>query len=522
MLGLRIMSGRDITGRFGKGQTENLTAMKAPNKIFRCSAAKGAGWIWWLVILAVPNLVNAQAGFTYSTNNGPITITGYTGSQTVVSVPSTINGLPVATIGDYAFYAHTNVSSVTIPNSVSRIGMWAFLSCIRLTNFSMGSSITNIGDGAFTGCTSLGSIRIDAGVTHIGDSVFYYCGSLTNIMVDPLNAFYSSLDGVLFDKNRVTLIQFPGGKTGSYTMPNSVTQISEIAFRYATNVTRIEISEGVTSIGTATFEGCSGLVNVTIPEGVGNIGDYAFRDSTRLVQVTIPSQVSRIGSGAFQGCIGLTNLTIGSSVTNIAELAFANCESLTSVAIPDSVVSIGNWACYFCVDLRDLTIGRSVTAIGDSAFSHSQSLASVVLPESVTSIGRNALDSCFTLSGLYFQGDAPGLGQNAFVSANNVTVYRLPGTSGWTSTFGGRPTAWWHLPGPVILDFGPSFGVRTNRFGFIASWATNAAVALEACTNLANPAWASLTTNSLVNGWIYFSDPDWANYPGRVYRVRSR
>ena len=96
----------------------------------------------------------------------------------------------------------------------------------------------------------------------------------------------------------------------------------------------------------------------------------------------------------------------------------------------------------------------------------------------------------------------------------------MPGTTGWTSTFDGRPTALWFLANPLILN-SPSFGVQTNRFGFIISWATNISIVVEACTNLADPLWSPLATNTLTGGSSYFSDPQWTNHPVRFYRLRS-
>jgi hypothetical protein len=103
---------------------------------------------------------------------------------------------------------------------------------------------------------------------------------------------------------------------------------------------------------------------------------------------------------------------------------------------------------------------------------------------------------------------------------DDVSLYYLPGTTGWDAPFD-VPTAPWSLPYPLILYNSSSFGVQTNQFGFIISWATNISVAVEACTNLTNPTWSSLKTNTLPGGWRYFSDPDWTNYPGRFYRLRS-
>lgn len=102
----------------------------------------------------------------------------------------------------------------------------------------------------------------------------------------------------------------------------------------------------------------------------------------------------------------------------------------------------------------------------------------------------------------------------------NPTAYYLPGTTGWGSTFDCIPTALWLLPNPLILS-GPSFGVKSNGFGFTISWATNTTVVVEACTDLANPVWFPVSTNTLTDGWSYFSDPQWRNYTRRFYRVSS-
>jgi len=106
-------------------------------------------------------------------------------------------------------------------------------------------------------------------------------------------------------------------------------------------------------------------------------------------------------------------------------------------------------------------------------------------------------------------------------SPTNATIYYLPGTTGWGPTFGGRPTMLWYLPNPLILNYSPAFGVQTNGFSFIISWATNIPVVVEACTNFTNPMWQSIQTNPLTGGWCYFSDPQWTNYPSRFYRLRS-
>ncbi len=143
------------------------------------------------------------------------------------------------------------------------------------------NSITNIGSSAFSSCTGLTNVTIGAGVTTIGSQALSYCTSLTAIMVDPLNSAYSSADGLLFNKNQTTLIQCPGGKTGSYIIPNGVTTIADYAFQYCDGLASVTIPS-VTSIGSYAFYNCTDLTHVTVGSGVTAIADYAFSYCTGL------------------------------------------------------------------------------------------------------------------------------------------------------------------------------------------------------------------------------------------------
>jgi hypothetical protein len=480
------------------------------------------------LLLALPAVVQAQ--FSYETNNGKITITGYTGPGGAVTIPETINGLPVTSIGGYAFYYCTSLTSVTIPNSVTSIGSYAFCDCSSLSSVTIGTNVTRIADRAFNWCTRLTSVVIPNSVTSLGECAFAYCSSLSAITVDTHNTSYSSVAGVLFDKSQTTLIEYPGGRVGIYTIPDSVT-----------------------SIGDWAFGGCSSLTNVTIPNSVTNIGDHAFESCGNLTSVTIPDSVTCIGDGAFSDCYSLTNVTIGDSVTSIGDDAFYYCTSLTNVTIGNSVTSIGDEAFLGCTSLTAITVDAlnffyssldgvffnktqttliqypggkagnyaipdSVTNIGNLAFCGCHSLTNVTIPDSVTNIGAAAFSYCYSLTNIYFRGNAPSAGGNCFYDATNATVYYLPGTTGWDTTFGGRPAVLWN---PSIQTANASFGVRTNRFGFNVTGTINIPVVVEACTSPASASWTSLQTCTLTNGLIYFSDPQWTNYPARFYRLRS-
>ena len=310
---------------------------------------------------------------------------------------------------------------------------------------------------------------------------------------------------------------------GAATLPSTiddlpVTSIWDSAFYRCASLASVTIPDSVDSIGAWAFLGCSNLASVTIPSSVTDIGLAAFLDCTSLTSAMIPSSVTSIGYGTFLGCTSLASVTIPSSVTDIGERAFQGCTSLASVTIPSGVISIGGRAFYGCASLASVTIPNGVTDMGAEAFSGCSSLTSVTIPSSITNIGESAFYGCPRLASVYFQGNAPTLGQRVFDTADNVTVYYLPKTTGWRSTFGGRPTALWK---PQVQASDTSFGVQTNQFGFHITWANNTVVVVEACTDLAQPIWSPMGTNTLTDSTSDFSDPQWTNHPTRFYRLRS-
>ena len=406
--------------------------MIAHPKLFR-------GFLLSAVLLALSD--KGQAQFTYKTNNGAITITGYTGSGGNVTIPDTINELPVAVIGHDAFSRNTNVTSVVIPNSV----------IVVEGNITTGGARPSL--GAFEACYGLTNVAIGNGVANMGSRAFGSCTNLIAITVDINNSAFSSVAGVLFDKAQMTLLQYPARRTGEcYTIQDSVTKVAADA-----------------------FENCINLNSVTIPDSVTNMGPAAFRY-----------------------CFNLNTVTIGNGVTIIDRDAFSSCTSLTNARIPNSVKSISRDAFYNCTNLTSITIGNGVIGISPAAFA-----------------------CCYGLTGIYFMGNAPYLiPSSIYVGAfygDTATVYYLPATTGWGTNYGGLPTAFWL---PQAQPSGASFRVQTNQFGFNIAWASGIAVVVEACTNLTNPVWQAVQTNTLTAGAAYFSDPQWTNYPGRFYRVR--
>jgi hypothetical protein len=197
-------------------------------------------------------------------------------------------GIPngITSIGMYTFSYCTSLTSVTIPGSVTSIKPMAFSYCTSLTSVTIPDNVTYIGYSAFQGCTSLTSVTIPGSVTSMGTLVFFECSSLVNIDVDTSNPNFVSIDGVLCDKTITSLIQYPGGRVGPYTIPDNITTIKVMAFGDCTSLTSVIISDNVTTIEAEAFYRCTSLISLTIPEGMVSLGDRTFADCTSLISIT--------------------------------------------------------------------------------------------------------------------------------------------------------------------------------------------------------------------------------------------
>ena len=394
-----------------------------------------------VVLCAVCAGAETYGDLEYSVlDDGTVEITDYNGSAKTVDIPEKINGKSVTSIGDCAFRYCTSLKSITIPNSVMEIGSSAFSGCSSLTSITIPNSVTEIGVYAFKGCTSLTSITIPNSVTNIGDSTFWGCSSLTAIYVAVDNKNYTSVNGVLFNKDKTALICYPAGKTDkSYNITNSVTSIGDYAFNGCSSLTSVTIPNSVTEIGGSAFVGCASLKSITMPNSVTSIGDMAFYKCSSLTSITIPDSVTSIGSSAFSDCSKLRSITIPNSVTSIGAWAFNGCTGLTAINVamenqnyvsPDGVLYNKDKTTIICYPAgkkgNNYKIPDGVTEIGSIAFSRCSSLTSVTIPNSVTSIGSGAFNGCTSLTRVTIPNSVTKIGWNAFSDCTSLTSITIP------------------------------------------------------------------------------------------------
>jgi hypothetical protein len=317
----------------------------------------------------------------YDDGTSRAVITRYNGTDTDIVIPSEIDGHPIVKLeagssdegGLSAYSAFSNCTSIkniTIPDNISIIDDCMFYGCTSLEKVILPDKFITIDEYAFTDCTSLTSIDIPKTTTKISTTAFNGCTSLTEINVAEDNPNYTSINGILFSKDLTELITYPAGLSGEYVIPETVTKISENAFRDAGLLTDITIPNSVTEIRWSAFRGCSSLTEVTIPDSVTILWSAAFAYCTALESIILPYEIKYVDNYLFSNCTSLKSITIPDSVTVIRNGAFQGCTSLMSVTIPNNVKMIYGSAFKDCTSLTKITIPKNVTYIdeGDGGY----------------------------------------------------------------------------------------------------------------------------------------------------------
>jgi hypothetical protein len=434
-----------------------------------------------------------STGITYTLStdddgNYTATVSGCSDTVTSVTIPESVQydskTYNVTAIADYAIYIRKNLTSVTIAASVKSIGDGIFLDCPNLTSIAVNENNSNFSaeegvifdknkttlikcaegkTGTYTIPSTVTTIKykgfanaklekiiMPSRLTDIGDDAFSECTLLATFEVDSKNASFCADNGVLFSKDKSTLVCYPIGKADtSYTVPDEVKYIGKFAFQYS-NLTNITIPEGVEEIKGSAFYKCRNLANITIPASVTKIAKSAFGYCESLERVTFEanSKLTNIGSRAFYTCKKLNNVVIPAGVTCIEEDLFSWCEKLTSITIPEGVTEIKSGA-FARTALTIVTIPASLVKLNAYAFENCSTLKSVIfaqgsrleeiagqfyscldlksitIPESIKKIGQRALYNVEKLlyKGAQEQWDALNIDKSKIASGDFIIIY---------------------------------------------------------------------------------------------------
>ena len=282
--------------------------------------------------------------YAVNPNGVSVTITGYHGTGGDIRIPDALDGKAVTAIGEGAFFECDTLTSTIVPDSVASIGMLAFYLCDSLTSVTFGNGLNSIGDYAFE-MSGLTNVTLSAGVAAIGTDVFGSCIDLTAINVDGANPNYMSENGILFNKAKTVLIQYPAGKAGTaYNVPSGVSVLTEGAFEACFNLTNIALPNSLSRIDEGAFAFCFALGTINIPAGVTRINDLTFYECESLQDIQLANGIESIGMGAFYDCISLTTIQIPASMVHIDDFAFQECRNLGETYFMGDAPSVGEKA----------------------------------------------------------------------------------------------------------------------------------------------------------------------------------
>lgn len=426
------------------------------------------GEITWVAYTPSATIASGTCGENLNwklTEEGTLTISGsgdmYEFSNVASSEPpweayadqiTNVNIKPgVTSIGRYAFYHLEQLETVSIPEGITKIGDHAFYFCSKLSGIDIPESVTTIGDGAFCNCYRLTAINLSKNVSDIGLRAFANCSRVPGIWVDEDNPYFSNDEyGVLYNKDKTTLIQMSESFEGAFTVPDSVTTIGESAFWFCDGMTSISLSENVTSIGNYAFNYCSGLTSIDLPSGLKFIDYNAFSNCNYIGEITIPASVEKMGTNPFQDMAKLSWITVEEGneffcndeygvLFNKDKTVLIAIPALLDVkySIPEGVKEIGKYACE-SKNIPAVVIPASVEKINDWSFSYREQLKEII-----------------------FLGDAPKMETYAF-SGTTATCYYPADNATWTESvrqnYGGTLT--WveqtpevdYIPGDVNGD----------------------------------------------------------------------
>jgi hypothetical protein len=386
-----------------------------------------------------PELPESEdAGLVYEEYKEGYTVSGYTGKGGAVKIPKIYQGKPIVGIASHAFdgigadsetAGVLSITSISMPDTVSFIGDYAFAKCIQISEITLSPNVITIGEHAFQYCNSLTEIKVPKSVKEVKELAFTMCSNLKNIVVEEGNINYKDIDGVFYNMEGTTLINYPAGRSAEeYIIPNDTKIIHNDAFKFyyadtagkslkkvvfpeslesigdrafmQTSLVQITISSEYT-LGKYVFDGCKMIETVVVSEGVTELSDGLFYGLEAMKEVSLPSTLKKIGYRTFDRCLSLKEIRLPEGLTVIGEEAFEG-SGLTKIRIPSTVTQIGPRAFYLSRSLKSLTFQENavIQTIGAYAFNNCHSLEEVILPTSVKTLENGAFSHCYSLTGI--------------------------------------------------------------------------------------------------------------------------
>ncbi len=351
----------------------------------------------------------------------------------------------VTELGTNLFDGCTSLTSVTLPKQLMVIPSHFFTYCVNLTSVTLPDSVTVIEPAAFYHCENLQTINIPQGVYSIGFDAFAYCDSLkllqlpeavteigahafastTQVVFQGDNANFRFIDGVLYN-NPPTTVLLANPDVTNVVIPEGITTIGSQVFEGCTNLISVTLPQTLISIEWNAFAGCTSLESITIPDSVSEIGTWAFYGCSSLSKVTLPSQITQIPSGLFSGCTELTSVVIPDSVHTINYGAFENCTSLTEIKIPRNVTQIDGNTFYNCTSLTKIELPSSLTQIGSWAFYNCTNLADIELPSTLIQMDAYAFHECHSLTDIVLPAGVKLIEDGVFFGCSGLKTVVLP------------------------------------------------------------------------------------------------
>lgn len=369
-----------------------------------------------------------------SNYNGTCKVVGVSDSnlQNVVIPEKTAQGESVVEIYNSAFKSNNKIISVSIPSTVKKLGEFAFCACTNLTTVTGSQYVTTIEGSAFAECKSLKSLDI-SGAASLGNYICRDCKSLANVKLydklekTPMCMFSGCTEklNVNFPSNLKVIGNgtFWGASIESIVLPDSVVEIEKYAFRYCDNLKSITLPSNLETIGGLVFEQCHSLETITLPSKLKTISGGAFSFCDSLKEINIPDSVTTIGSECFSYCKKLTTVKLSNSLTRISYRMFTDCYSLKNVVLPSSIKSILGYA-FYKTAIEEIVLPDGCTGVGDSAFNDCKNLKTVTVGENFSNISKHAFSGCSKLEKIVLPDQFKTLGYYAFANCTELkSVY---------------------------------------------------------------------------------------------------